>query len=125
MREPRIREMRAILIALLAVFSMEVGMAESTEAQIDEALAAVFRGERPLGIPDNWVRSNTKAPGGFRWDDPANPGNSVRLFRGNPDDPNPSLRVPFVVEIQNGLVLDAQGIPTEDARIVAESLRHE
>ncbi|HTO33302.1 MAG TPA: hypothetical protein VL202_19320 [Pararhizobium sp.] len=75
----------------------------------DEAL---FTGkERPRQIPTDWIGSPTRSAPGWRWDNPANTGNSVRIFRGDPNHSDPSMRQPFVVVVKNGVTIGADGQP--------------
>lgn len=75
------------------------------------------RGLRPLpgtrvvpeGIPENWRITGTDSPGGVRYYEPSNPGNSVRVMQGNPNSPYPNSRAPYVRWQQNGQPLDLYG----------------
>lgn len=64
---------------------------------------------RPEGIPDNWRITGTDSPGGTLYRDPSNPGNSVRVMRGNPNSPYPNSRAPYVRWQRNGQPLDMDG----------------
>lgn len=64
---------------------------------------------RPEGIPDNWRITGTDSPGGTRYYDPSNPGNSVRVMQDNPNSPYPNSQVPYVRWQQNGQPLDMFG----------------
>ena len=70
---------------------------------------------RPPQIPVDWIGSSTRSAPGWRWDDPSNPGNSVRLFRGDPNDPDPWRREPFVVVVRDGRVVGRDGQPVPGA----------
>jgi hypothetical protein len=91
---------------------------------IQRVLDGVLSGERPPGVPHNWIRTPTQTGVGFRWDDPDNPGNSVRFFRGDPTDPNPSHHQAFVIELRDGQVVDEQGLVVNDEAVVAHALKH-
>ena len=69
---------------------------------------------RPAGIPDGWVAAPAKRGNGVNYYDPANPGNSVRVMAGNPNNPFPNSQQPYVRWQQNGHPLDANGnvLPT-------------
>jgi hypothetical protein len=110
---------------LMSVFSSGCAGQEPSDREIAAVMEGIYRGERPPGIPDNWVGSKTKEPGGFRWDDPQDAGNSVRFLRGNPDDPNPAHREPFVIDVRGGKVRDVNGDAIEDEADAAEALTHE
>jgi hypothetical protein len=89
----------------------------------------------PEGIPENWRIVGTKSPGGVRYYDPSNPGNSVRVMQGNPNSPYPTSRSPYVRWQQNGQPLDVFGnklpsandpaahIPLEDFNFMPELFR--
>jgi hypothetical protein len=66
---------------------------------------------RPRQIPANWIGSPTKSAPGWRWDDPENSDNSVRIYQGNPNDPDPSKREPYVVVVSGGVVIGRDGKP--------------
>jgi hypothetical protein len=82
-------------------------------------------GERPPNIPEHWVGSPTRTSEGYRWDDPADAGNSMRMFRGDPGDSDPAHREPFVIMVRGGQVLDVNAEPINDPEIVAHALTHE
>jgi hypothetical protein len=86
--------------------------------------AQIMSGKRPPLIPENWIGMPTTSAKGFRWDDPNNPGNSVRFFDGVPHDPNPSHRESFVIVISDGKVLNADGNVVTDEAAIAEALQH-
>jgi len=81
------------------------------------ALGLSTRGLRPLpgtrvrpdGIPDNWRITGTDSPGGTRYYDPSNRGNSVRVTQGSPNSPYPNSQAPYVRWQQNGKPLDRFG----------------
>ena len=67
------------------------GAGEPTAPQED--IEALLTGKaRPHQVPPDWVGSRTKSAPGWRWDDPHNSGNSVRIFRGDPSNPDPTKR---------------------------------
>jgi len=72
---------------------------------------------RPEKIPSNWVGRPTSSAPGWRWDDPNDPGNSVRFFAGDAHDPVQSKRAPYVVVVSGGLVIGADGKPVPDSNI--------
>ncbi len=57
-------------------------------------------------IPDGWVKSPTRGPGGTRYSNPARPGEQVRIMPGNPADPNPLKRGPYARISADGTVSD-------------------
>ncbi len=97
----------AMAIAM-CIASSSGGMALAQEAD------DIFSGTRPDKIPSDWIGSPTRSADGFRWDDP-NGKNSVRFFRGNANDPDPSKREPFVVVVSDGEVLGRDGNPVPGA----------
>jgi len=82
------------------------------ETKMDPNTEDVLTGKvRPRQIPDNWLGSPAKSAPGWRYDDPDNSGNSVRIYRGDPEDSDPSKRAPYVVVIKNGVALGRDGKP--------------
>jgi hypothetical protein len=79
--------------------------------------------KRPQGMPETWIGSPTTSSRGWRWDDPDNPGDSVRIFAAIPDDPEPWHRVPFVVDVSNGRCRDKNGNAIEDETVSEQTLR--
>jgi hypothetical protein len=75
----------------------------------------ILKGARPDNIPNEWVGSPTKSAKGYRWDDP-NGQNSVRFFKGDPNDPDTSKHNPYVIVISNGMLVgrDGKGVPSEN-----------
>lgn len=72
---------------------------------------AIFNGQvRPDKVPSDWIGSPTRSAPGYRWDDP-NGNNSVRFFRGDPNDPDPSKRDAFVVVVRDDVALNRNGDP--------------
>jgi hypothetical protein len=76
-------------------------------SDIDEVLSGR---KRPEGMPEDWVGSATTSSLGWRWDDPDNRGNSVRIFRGDPNDLDLRHRTPFVIDVRVGRVRDVKAI---------------
>jgi filamentous hemagglutinin len=91
---------------------------------IDQEINNWLCGERPRHIPAHWIGSPTVSLEGYRWDDPDNPGNSVRIFKGDPSAGDPAHRAPFVIVVSDGQVLDRTGAPVTDAVAKAEALSH-
>lgn len=75
-------------------------------------LDAGTRAQVQQKLPKDWGsgRANQKKTG-TRWEDPDNPGNGVRVDKGDPNSPNPSQRVDHVVVRQNGRVIGPDGQP--------------
>ena len=71
---------------------------------------------RPAGVPDNWIETPTRTPGGVQWTDPNNPGNYVRVMPGNPNSPYPNSQQPYVRWQANGKPLDVNGQPLPTAK---------
>ena len=63
-------------------------------------------GFRKIGSPN---QSGT----GTRWQDPDNPGNGVRIDRGNPNNSQPSQQEDHVVVRHNGRVIGRHGSPID------------
>jgi len=64
------------------------------------------------GIPDDWPGELTKNGDGWRFRDPARPGDQIRVQQGNPKSPNAVQRHPYVRWTRNGKFLDKNGNPT-------------
>ncbi|GAA0553991.1 WXG100 family type VII secretion target [Actinomadura livida] len=69
-------------------------------------------------VPKEWGpgQANKKAlkdpsKPGWRWRDPNNPNNGIRIDKGDPNSPWPSQRVDHVVINSNGKILDRYGNP--------------
>jgi hypothetical protein len=113
-----------LLIAISAIFVVTVvqpspSLAVDAASEDQETEAWLTGKSRPSQVPADWIGSATKSAPGWRWDDPKNPGNSVRIFRGNPNDPDPTKRRPYVVVVRNGQVIGRNGAPIPTA-IAAE-----
>lgn len=57
-------------------------------------------------IPADWRVSAAKNGLGKRFSDPGRPGDQVRIMQGNPADPNPVKRGPYVRVSRLGMVCD-------------------
>ncbi|WP_197031666.1 hypothetical protein [Bordetella petrii] len=63
-------------------------------------------------IPKDWGEGLPNRKGaGYRWQDPSNPGNGVRIDQGNPLSTYPTQQVDHVVVRSNGRVLGRDGLP--------------
>lgn len=68
-------------------------------------------------IPDEWGEGKPNKKGvGQRWTDPANPGNGVRIDKGDPNNSNPLQREDHVVVRDNGKVVGRDGEPIPGAK---------
>lgn len=80
---------------------------------MDNADEAVLTGkERPRQIPEHWIGESLPDDRGWRWIDPEDRGNSVRIYRGIPDAPDPVDRGTYVVVTVKGEIIDSAGKPT-------------
>lgn len=95
-----------------------------SERRMHRMLDGILAGERPPNVPEHWIGMPTISSRGYRWDDPESPGNSLRFFPGNPNDPNPLHRIPFVIVVRDGRVRDVNGDIIEDESVVSEALGH-
>ena len=109
----------------ISLAAVSCGAATDQEVVVSDRAERWLNGERPENIPEHWIGSRTKSSEGFRWDDPANSGNSMRIFRGDPHDPYPAHREPFIIFIHRGQVLDVNADPITDPEVVAHALTHE
>jgi hypothetical protein len=63
-------------------------------------------------IPPAWGTGQPNSKGdGWRWQDPANPGNGVRIDRGSPGNSQPSQQPDHVIVRHNGRVIGRDGSP--------------
>ncbi|MGL4489138.1 MAG: hypothetical protein ACRCU5_06810 [Rhizobiaceae bacterium] len=76
---------------------------------------AILEGQRPDSIPADWVGSPTQSAPGFRWDDPKGQ-NSVRFFKGDPNDTDATKRQPYVIVISDGKLMGRDGKPIVGAK---------
>ncbi len=82
---------------------------EANMAQRDEE---VFSGKvRPPQVPLDWRGEPLPGSAGWRWYNPANRLDSVRLYRGDPKSPDSSKREPYVVITKNGELIGRDGRP--------------
>ncbi len=51
----------------------------------------------PGGTPSDWICRPSSRGGGWRYENPSNPSDWVRVMPGNPKSPNPSQQEPYVV----------------------------
>jgi len=100
--------MRAWKKAWPVVLLLASGSIAYAEGPMDDIVTGKIRPEK---IPADWIGSPTKSAIGWRYDDPNNAGNSVRIYQGDPNDPEPSKREPYVVVISNGKVIGRDGKP--------------
>lgn len=67
-------------------------------------------------LPEAWGSGKANKKGvGFRWQDPKNQGNGVRIDQGNPNSPFPSQQVDHVIVRVNGRVVGRDGKPISGA----------
>jgi hypothetical protein len=67
---------------------------------------------RPRSIPPNWIGEPLPNNEGWRWSDPKNRGNAVRIHRRSPTASNAIDRDTYVVVTRDGQLMDASGRPT-------------
>jgi hypothetical protein len=68
-------------------------------------------------LPDGWGSGKPNQKGvGTRWEDPANPGDGVRVDEGDPNASMPSQRVDHVVVRRNGRIVDENGEVIKDPK---------
>ena len=66
-------------------------------------------------IPPDWVKSETKGEGGFRYANPKAKGEQIRIMPGKTHDPTPAKQGPYMRISKNGKVSDPiplKGNPT-------------
>jgi hypothetical protein len=57
-------------------------------------------------IPKDWLTSPARSGFGKRYADPNHPGDQIRIMSGNPADPDPIKRSPYVRISKSGKVSD-------------------
>ncbi|WP_257153400.1 two-partner secretion domain-containing protein [Pseudomonas sp. ICMP 561] len=62
-------------------------------------------------FPQSWAASPNKKGVGFRWQDPNNKGNGVRIDKGEPSISQPTQQVDHVIVRSNGQVIGRDGKP--------------
>ena len=74
------------------------------------SIIIALRGRDPTevadAIPDDWTESPSRTGLGRRFADPRRPGDQIRIMRGNPADPDPVKRGPYVRVSKTGKVSD-------------------
>lgn len=93
-----------------------VGSLIATELGADRGPVDVFFDKavtlRDSMIPHSWGAGQATNSGiGVRFQDPSNPGNSVRIDMGRPNSPLPSQQVDHVVVNRDGRIIDRSGAP--------------
>ena len=81
-------------------------------------------GEAAGKVPSEWgAGSPTNKGVGTRWQDPANPGNGIRIDQGNPANSQVTQQVDHVIVRSNGQVIGRSGaaIPGSIAENAAEA----
>lgn len=64
-------------------------------------------------FPQSWVSKPNKKGVGTRWQDPNNPGNGVRIDKGNPNHPLSNQQVDHVIVRKNGQIIGRDGKPIQ------------
>jgi SPP1 gp7 family putative phage head morphogenesis protein len=80
--------------------------------QIRQATLRIFRNpvaRRPRGVPKDWKKVPSKKKEGYKYVDPKNKHNDVRVQRGNRDVSNPSQQNDYVKWKKEGKWLDKNG----------------
>ena len=65
--------------------------------------------KRPEGVPEDWIREESRKGEGIKYVDPNNEHNYVRISRGNPDSSNLGQQQDYVRWQKNGQSLDKNG----------------
>ncbi len=119
---PLVREMRAesgivnlkhlIVVVSVGILVLQgcMGLESKPISRNDEAILTGT--ERPRTIPKNWKGEPLPDGKGWRWFDPADRGNIVRIYRGVQNAPNRVDRDTYVVVTVKGELIDDQGKPT-------------
>jgi RHS repeat-associated protein len=64
-------------------------------------------------IPTDWKFSPSKKGGGYRFSDPRNPNNNIRVMPGDPNSPNTAQQQPYVKYQKAGQNYDRNGNPVQ------------
>jgi hypothetical protein len=95
------------------------GASEKPEGPVDFDDPSTVEGKGPQevkdAIPKDWSESPAKNGLGKRYANPNRPGDQIRVMDGNPADPNPVKRGPYVRVSRNGKVsepIPLKGNPT-------------
>lgn len=67
-------------------------------------------------VPGNWAGKANKKKDGWRWEDPKNQGNTIRIDKGEPNSRTPSQQVDHVVITSNGRIIGPDGQPIQAAK---------
>jgi hypothetical protein len=95
--------------ASVLVHNCPDGAADSTEGSPEAAGWSPDTGGK---LPEAWGKGRANKKGvGFRWQDPKNQGNGVRIDEGNPNSSFPSQQVDHVIVRVNGRVIGRDGQP--------------
>ena len=70
-------------------------------------------GDRPGGIPQSWQATPTRKGGGWRYTNPTNAHDHVRVMPGKRTNSNPAQRAPYVKRMKDGVAYDAAGRPVD------------
>ncbi|MFJ9786164.1 RHS repeat-associated core domain-containing protein [Amycolatopsis sp. NPDC101161] len=103
--------------AARAEVEAETAAAAQRTVKTDEAgVGAGWYPETGGKLPEGWGEGKPNKKGvGFRWQDPKNQGNGVRIDQGNPNSPFPSQQVDHVIVRVNGKVIGRDGNPISGA----------
>jgi len=92
---------------------------EKNEEHIDFDNPSTVEGKDPAdikkAIPKDWPEAEAKSGRGRRFSDPAHKGDQIRVMDGNPADPNPVKRGPYIRISKSGKVsnpIPLKGNPT-------------
>ena len=66
----------------------------------------------PPIVPAGWSDEPLPEGAGWRWFNPENRGDCVRMYRGDPTSSDASMRKPYVIVTRNGQVIGQDGEPT-------------
>lgn len=73
----------------------------------------LFSGEeKPRNIPEHWHGEALPECAGWRWFNPDNRGDSVRIYRGSADSESPAEQQPYVIVTVDSQLIGRDGKPT-------------
>ena len=101
----------ALIIGVLTAYFMRKPnrVPDTNDPDLERFLSGAAR---PPQFPVEWRDEPLPDGAGWRWFNPANRGDSVRMYRGVPESSDASIRKSYVIVTRNGQIIGADGKPT-------------
>ena len=100
----------ALIIAVLTAYFKN--KSDPAMATIEHDFEGWLTGSaRPRQIPSEWQGEPLPDGAGWRWFNPENRGDSVRMYRAGPQSADPSIHEPYVIVTVNGQIIGRDGQP--------------